>query len=86
MFACEKIGAGEIYLATGDERDGISHTGTALDVARRDRLAATRAHSDPAAGGVSGESFQHRKLFYFVSLFVRIFVARENNFVILRAR
>jgi hypothetical protein len=53
MPFCETIREWQIYLAASNERNGITDTGAAFDVARRDRLAAAGAHPDAAAGGVS---------------------------------
>ena len=53
MFVCEKIRARKIYLAASDQRDGVTDAGAALDVARRDRLAAASAHASSAVGRVN---------------------------------
>jgi hypothetical protein len=49
----ETIGARPIYLATGNEWNGVADTSTAFDVARGDRLASTGAHVRAADGCVT---------------------------------
>ena len=60
----QAIGEREIYLATSDERNGVADAGTAVDVARRDRLASADSHADSAAGRVSRECFQLRNFLH----------------------
>jgi hypothetical protein len=53
MFVRQKTRARKIHLTAGGERDGSTHAGAAFDVAGRDRLAASGAHTDTATGSVS---------------------------------
>ena len=46
VFVREEIGERKIHLAAGDEWNGVADAGTAVDVARRDRLAPAGAHAE----------------------------------------
>jgi len=51
---CETLGARKIYLAASGEWNGFTDAGTVVDVAGRDRLAASGAQLRSADGGVTG--------------------------------
>ena len=67
----EETGAREIHLAASDERNGGTDAGTAVDVARRDRLAAAGAQLRSADGGVKRKYFVRIFFtdFYFVHFY-----------------
>ena len=85
MSVRETTLARAVYLATGDEWNGLADGSAALDVAGRNRLASSGAHR-AADGGVSGESFPSANFFVIFSFSVRIFLAHEKSSGILRAR
>jgi hypothetical protein len=52
MSFCKTNRARKIHLAASDKRNSVAYTSTVIDVAGRDRLAATGTHANAAAGGV----------------------------------
>ena len=52
LFA-KRLERGRFHLAASDKRNSVAYTSAVIDVARRDRLAATGTHANAAAGGVS---------------------------------
>jgi hypothetical protein len=64
VFVRETAGARKVFLAASDERNGSSNAGTVIDVAGRDRLAASGAQLRAADGCVS------KIILVFLSIFI----------------
>jgi hypothetical protein len=60
----EATGARAIYLAASHQRDSFAHASAVVDVAGRDRLAATDTQLRTADGGVS------KPILLFLSIFI----------------
>ncbi len=55
MLVRQEIREREIHLAASGEWNGVADAGTAVHVARGDRLAAADSHASAADGGVDNE-------------------------------